>query len=241
LTTEGTGEMPTLGRGDSLTETNPVGSEAFALLKSESTEAVSGTVTNGAVDPVLEQGGSNEVNFARTQFLLNTAALYTEEKEYPEAEKAYLRALENFPGNPVMLFSLSSLYTAMGRHKESMDILKKLAIQFPDDPTIHNNLAWAYASTGGELKNAALALYHAREGIMSAPLDPAIWNTLAEAHYLNGDYKQALRCSVYAMEILRFHNAPETVIAEFDAQRIKIERTQESFSRLFGVEEEGSK
>jgi len=119
---------------------------------------------------------------------------YADEGEYKEAEQAYLRALKADPASPDIRFRLGTLYIMMKRHQEAADMLNALAIEFPGSPMVENNLAWIYA-TGGEMKNGKLALRHAREALLTAPTQASLWNTLAEAYYVFGQYDQALRAS----------------------------------------------
>ncbi len=180
---------------------------------------------------------TNVVKSGRTAFLMDAGVQYIDEGEYAEAERAYLRALVNDPGNPDIRFRLSTLYIMMKRYKEAADILNALTVEFPGTSMIHNNLAWIYA-TGDEMKNGKLALRHAREAILSGPTQPPLWNTLAEAYYVFGLYDEALRASECALDLLKTQNAPEKKIAEFEEQRTKILRAQQAYKRLLGTDDE---
>jgi tetratricopeptide (TPR) repeat protein len=180
---------------------------------------------------------TNLVKTARTAFLLNIGVQYADEGEYKEAEQAYLRALESDPGNPDTRFRLSTLYIQMERYAEAAGLLNKLAEEFPDNPMLHNNLSWVY-STGGKVKNGKLALRHAREAVMISPYSASLWNTLAEAYYVFGQYDNARRTSEHALELLRLQNASKDEIAAFEAQRAKIQRANEAYKMLLGLDAE---
>jgi len=167
----------------------------------------------------------------RTEFLLDAGADYAEGGEYEEAETAFLRALAGNPGNPKIRFQLSTLYIKMERYKEAARLLNELAGEFPDNPMVHNNLAWIYA-TGGEMKNGPLALSHAREALLFAPFAPSVWNTLAEAYYISGDYGKALRSSIMALDLLQKGDPPEEEVRDYQAQQTKIRRAEQAFSVL---------
>jgi Flp pilus assembly protein TadD len=166
---------------------------------------------------------------------MNTGIQYVNEGEFQEAERAYLRALETDPGNPNIRFSLSTLYIQMERYKEAVDILTSMAADFPENALVHNNLAWIY-STGGAMKNGKLAVRHAREAILTAPIEASMWNTLAEAYYVTGQYDKALRASDYAVDLLRMQNAAEEEIAKFEMQRAKIQRAEEAAKMLLKLD-----
>lgn len=199
--------------------------EVFPLV----TEAYKETV------PVAPQTGTGlpagQTNISRVNFLVDAGLQYTDEGEYKSAEQAYLRALEAAPGDPGVRFRLGTLYIQMKRYKEAADVLSSLAADFPGNPMVHNNLAWIY-STGEEVKSGKLALRHAREALLAAPTQASMWNTLAEAYYVSGQYDKALRSSEYAADLLRMQNGAEADVAAFEAQRAKIRRAEEAGRKL---------
>jgi len=178
---------------------------------------------------------TNQVSGDKASFLMDAGIQYTDEGEYKEAEQAYLRALKNDPDNPDIRFRLGTLYIMMKRYKEATDILNALALEFPGNPMVENNLAWIYA-TGGEMKNGRLALRHAREAILSAPVQASLWNTLAEAYYVFGQYDKALRASDCAIDLLKLQGADEKEIASFEAQRAKIQHADAAYKQLLGLD-----
>jgi tetratricopeptide (TPR) repeat protein len=181
---------------------------------------------------------TNTVDSAKVSFLVDTGLKYADEGEYAEAEQAYLRALQADVGNADILFRLATLYIQMQRYKDAVFILTALAEKFPDNPLVNNNLAWVYAS-GGEMKNGALAVRYAREAILSAPLGPSLWNTLAEAYYVTGQYEKALRSSERALELLNAQGgAKEEDVRGFQAQYRKIQRADEANKRLMGLDQD---
>jgi len=181
-------------------------------------------------------GTTNEVKSARISFLMNTGVQYADAGDYPEAERAYLRARDADPDNPNILFNLSSLYIQMGRYKDAIDILNGMAVKFPENALVHNNLAWAY-STGGAMKNGKLAVRHAIEAIMSDPIEASMWHTLAEAFYVSGQYDKALSACEYAVDLLKMQEASDEGIAEFEKQRTKILRAAEATKRLMNLDD----
>jgi tetratricopeptide (TPR) repeat protein len=173
---------------------------------------------------------------SKVSFLMDAGVQYADEGEYAEAEQAYLRALETDPKNPDIRFRLSTLYIQMKQYAKAVELLEVLVAEFPDSPQTHNNLAWIYA-TGGELRSGKLALRHAREAILSDPYNPSLWNTLAEAYYVFGQYDKALRSSETAIDLLQQRNGTETEIASFREQHVKIQRAEAAYKQLLGLEE----
>jgi len=191
--------------------------------------------------PQNERGeGASSTNAAtnlKLSFLMDTGIQYAEEGEYKDAERAYLRALEAAPDNSVIRFRVSTLYLMMDRYVEAVELLEALVVEFPDNSQVRNNLAWAYA-TGEGVKNKKLALRHARESILIAPISSSVWNTLAEAYYMAGDYDRALRASEHAIDLLIRTDPNQTNRESFEAQRMKIQRAAKALRMLDGLDDE---
>lgn len=181
-------------------------------------------------------GISNKVQSSKFGFLMSTGVEYTDEGEYEDAERAYLRALELYPDSEELQFRLGTLYVIMERIPDAIRIFEKLAEQFPENPLPHNNLAWCYA-TGKGVINTTKALRHAREAILSAPYSASTWNTLAEAYYVAGDYKKALRSSEHAIDLLQNSESSGGSLESFLGQRAKILRSEEAMKLLDGLDE----
>ena len=179
---------------------------------------------------------TNSAMHATLSFLMNTGIQYAEEGEYKEAERAYLRALETNPKGSGIRFRLSTLYIMMDRYVEAVPILEALVAEVPDNSQVRNNLAWCYA-TGEGVRNKTLALRHARESLLSAPISPSVWNTLAEAYYMGGEYDRALRASEHAIDLLIQTDRNQTGRESFEAQRMKIQRAAKALRMLDGLEE----
>lgn len=198
-------------------------------------------VTGEASAPQSEQekvaSSTNAMVNAKLSFLLDTGIQYTEEGDYKDAERAYLRALKTDPDNDVIQFRLSTLYLMMDRYVEGVEILVKLVEKYPDNSRIRNNLAWAYA-TGTGVKNKKLALRHAREAILLVPTSFSMWNTLAEAYYMGGEYERALRASEHAIDLLIQLDPDQTGREEFERQRMKIQRAEKALKRFEGLDED---
>lgn len=183
-----------------------------------------------------EDVATNKVMSSKLSFLMSTGVEYADEGEYEAAERAYLRALEEAPDSEDILFRLGTLYVTMERFPDAIRIFKQLAARFPENPLTHNNLAWCYA-TGPGVINTSKALRHSREALLFAPYSSSAWNTLAEAYYVSGDYKKALRSSEHAIDLLQRSESPEGSLESFMAQRAKILRAQEAMKLLDGMSE----
>jgi predicted Zn-dependent protease len=195
--------------------------------------------TNAALPGSAESAATTELaSAARVSFLVDTGVQYAKEGEYKEAEQAYLRALQADPGNPDLLFRLSTLYIQMERFADAIELLNTLIEAFPENPMLYNNLAWIYA-TGGKMKNGPMALRLAREALLMSPYTPSLWNTLAEAYYVSGQYDQALRSSEFAIELIKFQkDSPKEDLIAFQAQHAKIKKAADSYKMLLGLDQD---
>jgi len=193
--------------------------------------------TNRFVAPTQDEkaAATNEVINPRLVFLMSTGEKYASEGEYEEAENAYLRALEMDMRTEIVLFQLGTLYIRMERFADAVTTFKGIIERHPENALAHNNLAWCYATVPG-IQNKTLALRHAREAILSAPREPAMWNTLAEAYYMAGNYENALRSSEYALELLAVTKPTEKTKKSFLMQRTKILLSQEALNLMEGSE-----
>ncbi len=189
------------------------------------------------VESKEEASSTNTAANAKTSFLLDTGIQYAEEGDYKDAERAYLRALEEDPNNESIQFRLSTLYIQTERFAEGVDLLEALVAEHPENSRVRNNLAWAYA-TGKGVRNNKKALRHAREAILSSPTSPSMWNTLAEAYYMAGDYERALRSSEHAIDLLTQRNPEADELPSFEAQRTKIQRAAKALRMLDGLDED---
>lgn len=176
---------------------------------------------------------TNTAQSSKLSFLMSAGVEYADEGEYEDAERAYLRALEVDPDNEDIQFRMGTLYVTMERFPDAVRIFEKLASQFPENPLPHNNLAWCYA-TGQEVRNTTKALRHGREALLYAPYSASAWNTLAEAYYVAGNYKKALRSSEHAIDLLQKNESEGGSLELFMGQRTKILRAEEAM-KLFDV------
>ncbi len=180
---------------------------------------------------------TNTASNANQSFLMDMGIQYAEEGDYRDAERAYLRALESDPENESIRFRLSTLYLMMERYPEAISIMEALIVEFPGNAQVCNNLAWAYA-TGEGVLNKKKALLNAREAILSNPNVSSMWNTLAEAYYMAGDYERAERSAKHAIDLMTQANPEKAQAEDFQTQLHKIQRAQKALRMLDGLDEE---
>lgn len=185
-------------------------------------------------EPEESQETAGAVQKTKAGFLLSTGIEYADEGEFEEAERAYLRSLNMDPDNEQTLMRLGSLYVQMKKFNDAVEMFSRLLEVNPENPLAHNNLAWCYA-IGPEVRNVPLALRHSREALLFAPAFPSVWNTLAEAYYVSGQYDKALRSAEEALRLLqRSEAADEQTLRSFQAQLSKIRQAKDAAEMLMG-------
>jgi tetratricopeptide (TPR) repeat protein len=203
-------------------ETNEVSDVEFELT------APSDRESSSAQPVFILRDDSREEEEAKSTFLISTAVEYADEGEYEDAERAYLKALEADPDSDEALVRLAALYVDMERFKDAARLYRSQLEKNPENPLANNNLAWCY-TVGPDVRNIPLALRHVRESLLSTPLSPSAWNTLAETYYVAGEYDKALRASENALQLLgRGQKPAEDVVKKFAAQIEKIKRAQKA-------------
>jgi len=90
-----------------------------------------------------------------------------------------------------------------GEYKEALSDYKSALNLEHDDASIHNNLAWLYATAEDErFRDNGKALKHAKKAAeLSKERDAEILDTLAQAYFINGKLKKAVETERRALEL----------------------------------------
>ena len=100
-------------------------------------------------------------------------------------------ALQKNPDSPQLLSMFGGLLLEQKRYAEAESHMLRALALTPEDPALLNNLAWLYATAPSPVANSAAALQLAEEAVRLKP-EPFVWDTLAEAYYVNGLFEDAL-------------------------------------------------
>jgi predicted Zn-dependent protease len=135
------------------------------------------------------------------------------------------------PENQAARFVAASALIQAARYREARELLEGLLERRPGDYPLMNNLAWLLATAEDPaLRDPARAVQLAREAMLIAPSDFHVWNTLAEAHYVHGDYEKALRAGQEALRLARDQGAPDLQKANYEKQVLRFEQAVRAFS-----------
>jgi tetratricopeptide (TPR) repeat protein len=114
-----------------------------------------------------------------------------------------IRLVENrlgqTPLDPNLSMTLGIMKYESGEEEEALHYLRQAVRLAPNHAEALNSLAWFYATAKDErLRNPAKALALAQKAVQIAPL-PHIWDTLAEAFFVNGRIELALSAARAAL------------------------------------------
>lgn len=110
------------------------------------------------------------------------------------------RRIEDAPQDPRLWLELGSLAFRRGDMRAAEEGLRRCIALDPRNAEALNNLAWLYAtSPKGEFHRPEEALELALEASRLRPNSPHILDTLAEAYFVNGLYRDALETGLKAL------------------------------------------
>ena len=130
-------------------------------------------------------------------------------------------------------FELATSYIQQDRYRDALDILEPMAIEFPDDYFLKNNLAWLYATARDpSIRNGEKAIHVAQDALFIAPNDFHVWSTLSEAYYIAGQYDKALRAAEEALRLATQSGLAGRALEEYQRQATKSQKAVEAMSVL---------
>jgi Zn-dependent protease with chaperone function len=110
------------------------------------------------------------------------------------------KKLEANPRSPDLHLGLGVLALENGDEHKAFRHLKEALRLAPQNPEALNSLAWLFATAKEQgLRRPRQALILAQAAVERAPLSH-IWDTLAEAYFVNGQYDKALAASRAALQ-----------------------------------------
>jgi tetratricopeptide (TPR) repeat protein len=109
-------------------------------------------------------------------------------KDWPQAEKDLVKALQSQPTHPLILNYLGYSWADQGKNlPEALNMLEKAIRGRPGDGYIIDSLGWAHY----KLKNYEKALSILEDAIQTAPSDPSIQEHLGDTYWQLGRKREA--------------------------------------------------
>ena len=159
-----------------------------------------------------------------------TAGYYSSRTDRMLSVGAIARQLEKEPQNQELNRVLGSYYHELKNWEQAVRHYNRSLMADYDQPVVLNNLAWLYLTCPDpEFRQPELALKYALDAVELDP-QPFILDTLAEAHWQNQQYGQAVAAAEKA-----FQQAEEDDRSRFEK---RWKQFREKLSRLSAEEQE---
>jgi tetratricopeptide (TPR) repeat protein len=128
---------------------------------------------------------------------------YRMKGDLPKAQQAFEAALGKNPTTAEGQRWLADLYAEQKLYAEAVQHYKEALQIEPNSAESHNNLAWLYAtSEDPKWRDPSAALEHARRAVeLTQWKEAGFIDTLAEANYAEGNYQEAVRLQVLALQL----------------------------------------
>jgi len=156
-------------------------------------------------DALRETPSDTALHFAHVQLFTSMAQVASAEGDLDGAEDILDDALELYPGNVNLRYSLSLLYENQGRNRRAASELAALVEDEPDNAALLN--AYGYLLTDEFERHDEARDYIARALAMD-PDNPAIIDSMGWVLFKQGDYAGALD---YLARAYRLYNDPEVI------------------------------
>ncbi len=193
-----------------------------------------GTATNTPTTGLEIKEQSKE---ERITFLLEVAAAYFKEKDFSSAINAYERILEIDPKHQEARYIIGHVYISAKEYAKAEELLLSLIEDYPEDFQVLNNLAWLYATAEDPaFRDGKKALKFAQQAMVLAPYNHHVWSTLAEAHYVCGDYEKAYKAITHMAKIAARYGTGITkeAVESYNEQIRKCKRAMETEKAIRG-------
>lgn len=154
-------------------------------------------------EAIREYNDALRLNPDAPQARLGLALAYRQKGDLPKARQLFEAVLGKNPESPESQTALADLYAEQKLYQEAIQHYQQALRLRPDLAEAHNNLAWLLAtSEDPRFRNARAALEHAQAAVnLTKWKQAAFVDTLAEAHYANGDFAEAVRIQTKALEL----------------------------------------
>lgn len=127
--------------------------------------------------------------------------------------------LRDDPDNIDALLLLGTIHIYQNDYKSAVTLFDRIMVTFPENVMLLNNYSWLLStSTDPAYRNPAKALELAQKAILYEPGNFRVWSTLAEAHYVNGNFDRALDILRKGIEQAILNKAPIPVIESYRDQ-----------------------
>jgi len=154
-------------------------------------------------DAIREYEEARRLSPASPRAQLGLALAYRRKGDFTKAQEIFEGLLGKNPRTAEGQRVLADLYAEQKQYPEAIRRYREALRLDPRDAPAHNNLAWLLAtSEDPTFRDPPQALEHAQRAVeLSQWKEATFVDTLAEAHYVNGNFKEAVRVQTRALEL----------------------------------------
>ncbi|MCP4580625.1 MAG: tetratricopeptide repeat protein [candidate division Zixibacteria bacterium] len=131
------------------------------------------------------------------EVLYFTGTFLSREEKYEMAIEYYRRILAVEPDNIDVIFNMAAAYERLKQYNKAEEHFLILLDREPDNPIIMNYLGYMYADMGVKLNEAKKLI---KKALKLSPDNSAYLDSYAWVMYKQGNYKEALKYQLKAME-----------------------------------------
>jgi rhomboid protease GluP len=158
---------------------------------------------NHVDDAIGEYQEATRLSPASPRAQLGLALAYRRKGDMAKSRQTFEKLLGENPRSAEGQRLLADLYAEQKIYADAVEHYEQALRMDPNDAATHNNLAWLLAtSEDSKFRDPAKALEHARRAVdLSGGKEAAFVDTLAEAHYVNGNFQEAVKVQTRALEL----------------------------------------
>lgn len=131
---------------------------------------------------------------------MQIGSAYLENGYKQDALRKFVYAFRIQQDSPDALFMMGTILIELKEYESAVAIFEHLSAKYPSDFRLNNNLGWIYCTSDDpRYRDGRLAEEYAAKALLYAPQDFHVWSTLAEARYVYGNYKDAVRAATQAL------------------------------------------
>jgi len=153
--------------------------------------------------------------------------------QYEDARRVLSSMIEKDPESYQVQYLYSATLVQLKAYRQAATVFEWLIDRNPEDYRVLNNYGWMLATADDSgFRDPVRALTLAQQAILHAPAHSSIWNTLAEAHYVNANFDRAVKAMEHALDLAAREPASQSKIPGYQDQLGKMARAAELIKLL---------
>jgi len=154
-------------------------------------------------DAIREYEEAARLSPASPRAQLGLALAYRRKGDLTKSRQTFEKLLGENPQTAEGQRLLADLYAEQKIYADAIGHYEQALRMDPKDAITHNNLAWLLATSEDQkFRDPVKALEHARRAVdLSGGKEASFVDTLAEAHYVNGNFQEAVKVQTRALEL----------------------------------------